>query len=1008
MKSKKLISTLPLMFLFLSLFLCWNNQKSLANSNNFELDFNHEIGNWKDLVGTSLLEQKNNQLFIQNTTIGKNIESISLASDSPLLNDGEVELTFLYENQKNFGVVFRADATQSSNWQSFAYNGDGNWQLGQPGGKWLTSIKSPPLVPGETYRLLVRYSGKSIEAFLNGHSFYRNEHVVYPNGNETISDDWTGQVGLRLFGDRITLRVLSLKNGAVGSIPLSPDNPEKSEDLAAIRSKWKENLVGDFEKTPELLNDAEVQTYIQQLSNQATTLYDSLDKSTQRTRLWSKKASDTNSADLTTQFKNIAILAKAYGTKETKYYHQQEILTQIISALDFMTTDELYSGKKYFGNWWDWQVGVPQEFLTSLFILYEDIPKEKISHYATIMSHYLPNAYQQLYGKPQDTSVDLSFIPNFVTTGANRTDLAFSVLGIHTLAENPVGIKSAVSSVNDVFKVVTKGDGFYPDGSFIQHNDIPYTGSYGNVLIKGVGKIFSLVKNTAWETDQTTVNEFVQNVEKAFIPLLVNGEMMPMVNGRSISRAPAETKTGFGSATLYNLLIVSEFANPENQQKLKEATNYWMQKNIPYYYHNTRDFKDLLLTKELLADKTISFDKKPFIGSYLYGAMDRFVYSNEQLNLGISLYSNRTSSFEAGNKENKKGWHMSDGMLYLFNSDQQFGAAYWPTVDPYRLPGTTVDTIPLKDEISSFTTVKSKENYVGGVTDTKNSVVSMNLNKDGTKNNGVLLPMNVKGKKTWFVIDGKIIALGTAISGTTSATIETIVENRMLDSTSHYELTNQDQQLVGNQQTQLKKGEWLLLSSDKPNQNLGYLMLEDQLVKTDLETREGTYQQLNDAFPSSKQYREAYQKIIINHGSTVNNGSYAYLLFPDATAAELKKVTTEDAFTILENTEAVQAIQNNQSNLIGATVWSDNGAKVDGYTVDKPASFLVQQNEKRLSINLSNPKQTSEKITLSLPTKIEEVISSSEAIQVAEDGHSITVDTTGGLGKTFTIKLRIN
>ncbi|MRC57016.1 hypothetical protein GH877_30690, partial [Bacillus thuringiensis] len=76
--------------------------------------------------------------------------------------------------------------------------------------------------------------------------------------------------------------------------------------------------------------------------------------------------------------------------------------------------------------------------------------------------------------------------------------------------------------------------------------------------------------------------------------------------------------------------------------------------------------------------------------------------------VGISMYSNRISSFEAGNKENKRGWHIWDGMVYLYNEDDvQFGKSYWPTVDPYRLPGTTVDTVPLKDEISSFTTVRS-------------------------------------------------------------------------------------------------------------------------------------------------------------------------------------------------------------------------------------------------------------------------------------------------------------
>ncbi len=90
--------------------------------------------------------------------------------------------------------------------------------------------------------------------------------------------------------------------------------------------------------------------------------------------------------------------------------------------------------------------------------------------------------------------------------------------------------------------------------------------------------------------------------------------------------------------------------------------------------------------------------------------MDRFVQRTTDYMVGLGLYSSRISSFEAGNKENKRGWHTADGMLYLYNDDQvQFNLCYWPTVDPYRLPGTTVDTIQLADENSAFTTVTSPE-----------------------------------------------------------------------------------------------------------------------------------------------------------------------------------------------------------------------------------------------------------------------------------------------------------
>lgn len=90
---------------------------------------------------------------------------------------------------------------------------------------------------------------------------------------------------------------------------------------------------------------------------------------------------------------------------------------------------------------------------------------------------------------------------------------------------------------------MTKGDGFYQDGSFIQHNTIPYTGSYGNVLISGVGKILAITQNSSYAMAPEVIQQFVENVEQAFIPLIYQGEMLPTVNGRSISRSPAKTKT---------------------------------------------------------------------------------------------------------------------------------------------------------------------------------------------------------------------------------------------------------------------------------------------------------------------------------------------------------------------------------------------------------------------------------------------------------------------------------
>nr|WP_283770624.1 polysaccharide lyase 8 family protein [Enterococcus lactis] len=545
----------------------------------------------------------------------------------------------------------------------------------------------------------------------------------------------------------------------------------EEDEFQKMEERWKSQLV--FEKeSPE---NESLRAYIEALSKEAENLYQTLDQSPDRTYLWPLESGNTSSADLTTQFTKLQKLTYAYKTKGTTLYQQLEVAAAIKEGIDFMITKKGYDGKKYYGNWWDWQIGIPQKFVNILLLLHQELSSEKIQQYTAILNQYVPDPFQQLYTKPQDSFVDLAFIPNFSTTGANRTDLSLTVLGVGILQKDATKIHQAVNGIKDVFQLVTSGDGFYADGSFIQHNDIPYTGSYGNVLIKGVGQIFTIVDGTSYAAASDDIHAFVENVEKAFIPLIYQGEMLPMVNGRAISRAPSKTKVGYGSSTMYNLLIVSKFAPEDKQKELKEAVKYWMQLNPSYYITNVRDYNDLVMTLSLLEDQTILGKDLPFIGTKMYHKMDRFVQRTSKYMVGISMYSNRISSFEAGNKENKRGWHTSDGMVYLYNEDDvQFGKSYWPTVDPYRLPGTTVDTVPLKDEISSFTTVRSNEKAVGGVSNEGQAVVGMALNKTGTKNNGTVLPMDVKGKKSWFVLDDQLIALGSGITGNTNASIETI------------------------------------------------------------------------------------------------------------------------------------------------------------------------------------------------------------------------------------------
>ena len=75
-------------------------------------------------------------------------------------------------------------------------------------------------------------------------------------------------------------------------------------------------------------------------------------------------------------------------------------------------------------------------------------------------------------------------------------------------------ISSLAGSFSSLFQYVTSGDGFYADGSFIQHTHHPYNGSYGLVVINDVSLVLPWLTGSPWQcTDpaQTNVLQWVYN-----------------------------------------------------------------------------------------------------------------------------------------------------------------------------------------------------------------------------------------------------------------------------------------------------------------------------------------------------------------------------------------------------------------------------------------------------------------------------------------------------------------
>lgn len=779
------------------------------------------------------------------------------------------------------------------------------------------------------------------------------------------------------------------------TITVTVEAPTYHTDYDTMQDRWIARVAGD---TSLDMNDADTKSYVEKMETEGISLWLELNKNENRTRLWPQKESDSVSADYTTQFVKIKSMALAFATPYGQFYQSEQLLNDIVDAINFMVVNKRYDGNYYTGNWWDWQIGCAQPLTDTLMIISDYVEYSKIEKAVTALEGYAYDSSKQW--------------PSYNATGANRTDIGLVVLGSGIIAHKDARIENVINTVPSVMDLVESNDGIYADGSIVQHTDNPYNGSYGNELIKGIGRIQNILRDTHWEIIDERFKNVYDVIIKGYIPLMNNGQMMSMVNGRSITRAPGTnpftTEFASGSETIANIMLVMEFAPEEYKKQYAEAIKYWLESSEGYFdfFANSRDFAALMGAKKIAMDDAIT--AKRHVGMNVYGSMDRVAQSKDNYRVGISMYSKRIANYEhwsqSGNTENGYGWYTGDGAMFIYNNDlKQFDEGYWPTIDWYRLPGITVDTRPQVKSAGQDT--KSSKTWVGGTTDGENGAVGMYLDKTHlTASTG----LNLTAQKSWFLLDGQIVALGANINGTSPNSIETIVENRMMTDSSNAISVNGIPWTKDSENVSMDASKYIHFTGTGTGNDLGYYFPKAQDVTLVKENRSGTYKTINDAFPSDKVYTYDYFKTIINHGSNVQNGNYEYVIVPGATDAQMKDYVENNTLEIVQNNGDIQAIKDSSSGVFAMNVWNAAGGTLEGIKVNKSASIYTTVKDDIMTISISDPKHTGEKITLTLEDGFKEVVSTSTKVEDNNDGKTFTIDTMKSLGSTHTIKVKLN
>ncbi|NHM73893.1 polysaccharide lyase 8 family protein [Staphylococcus sp. 11007852] len=635
------------------------------------------------------------------------------------------------------------------------------------------------------------------------------------------------------------------------------------------------------------------------IEKEAQKLLSDMKTHSDKTYLWeSAKDVQTNSSHMTKSYKNIERIAEAMNHPQSslktdenmkklkeavEWMHEHVYGTAAEDNVRTLTSNfiEKDANKKKAMNWWDYEIGSPKALTNTLILMDHVFTKEEKNKYTAPIKTYVPKSDEILasVGKPEKA------------TGGNLVDISKVTLLESMIHEDDNKMESAVNAFKKVFTYVQEGasgkarNGFYTDGSYIDHQDVPYTGAYGVVLLEGISQMLPIVNASNLSINNEQMKTLDHWIDDAFMPTIHKGEVMDFVRGRAISREH-ETSHSTSTTVMKSLLRMSDALKDQN---LKNKYQHYIKTSVisdKSYQQNDhlKSYTDIHKMKQLMDDTSVNVKQKPQ-QLKIYDEMKRVVYHHPNLNytFGLSLTSDKVSRYESINNENLKGWHTGAGMYYLYNDDvSHYRNHFWPTVNMKHLAGTTtLGDAPTGDK-------KSKKTFVGGTKfNEKYASIAMEFENQ---------QQTLAANKSWFILDDKIVFVG---SGINNKDAQTTIENRKANG---YTLYKDDKPLDKAVNEDTKS---IFLKAQNTQNNIGYHFIKPTKLNVEKIERTGKWLDINKN-QSKEEHKQTYYEVTQAHSDT--NHHYAYVLYPGIDPTKFKQkhndvsiIKQEDQFHVVKD-----------------------------------------------------------------------------------------------------------
>lgn len=767
-------------------------------------------------------------------------------------------------------------------------------------------------------------------------------------------------------------------------------NQSERADYKKIRENWLEYLTGVPNKSniAKMSKEELEETYLGN-EKQADTSYAKLNKNQDRTFLIEGYENMGDGVHVMRTYENIKNIAKAYATPNTKYYKNPEIKKELIEYLDWLYDNAYHEGLPENGNWWQWELGIPKHLNDIMVLLYDDVPYEKRMKYLKASQYFQP--FAEYSGVSPSASYSTS-PDKRVSTGGNRIDTSIISFLRGVLMEDKVQVIDGAKAVADVGEYVTTRDGFYKDGSFIQHGNVAYNGTYASVLFDGLGSVLWLATGTQFEVKDERIDNVYESILNGYKYLFINGGINDSVSGRATSRDNS-SDISRGKDLLTSLSLLSIGAGKEYQDEIKSLIKTVALENNSY---NTIDKISNKIAKAIIRDiinddsiKTLKVE-----GTKVYGAMDRAVSINEKGGkFVLSMHSSRIANYETMNNENVKGWYIGDGMTYVYGTDSETFTEYWPTVDRYHLPGVTNSLRERGDKSGERRGQTTSKAWVGGSCNGKEAFVGMDM---------ISWNKATEMRKSYFMTDDGAILIAASNINSKDGEVHTTIDNRII----------KDGKIILNgreikEDTVIENPQNISLNFNEnyKGENIGYKIVYAPQLNLKKETRTGNLKNIGGT--STEEITKDYFTAYINHGKNPKKSGFAYIILPMYTQEEVDNYDVS-RFEIVKLDKEAHIIKDKKSGVTGINFWKDSPTKELGIKAYSTLSVLLKENDEFLELWVSDPTQLANyKSVLEVDGKYEVIESSTENIQAitSEEKIKIKIDLRNN-GTSEYIKLK--